>query len=40
MTEQEELSIEVLEEQMERARFKTIDLGNIREKKDERLQSV
>jgi len=40
LSEQEELSIEVLEEQMERARFETIDLGNIREKKDERIQSV
>ena len=40
MTDQEELTMEVLEEQMERARFETIDLGNIREKKDERQQSV
>ena len=38
MTEQEELTMEVLEEQMERARFETIDLGNKKEKKDERLQ--
>lgn len=28
MTEQEELAIEVLQEQMERARFETIELGN------------
>lgn len=40
MTEQEEIAIEVLEEQMERARFETINLGNIREKKDERLQRL
>ena len=40
MTEQEELAIEVLTEQLERARFETIDLGNIREKKDERQQSI
>ena len=39
MTEQEELTMEVLEEQMERARFETIDLGNKKEKKDERLQT-
>lgn len=28
MTDQEELAIEVLQEQMERARFETIELGN------------